>query len=605
MALEQAKSIPNGVHDLDGPEAGPSRPKALSPSVLAGNDAGDDLEESENLERLQLLKCQDEYLELRRSVQASTELLSGLSSYLSTFQNDLSAVSGQVSELQDRSSAIDAKLQGRKAVLPSLSALVDEILLPPSLTETIRDTKPSSDPETWLVAIAELERRLSAVKARRKVKATQQVIAILEGLRAKALEQLPPFLLSLIRPLKSASTGLSTNLAVLQTSVLLKYQPFFSFLRRESPPLAKQVERGYVNAARAYFETGMRRYTRALGQIKVRTVEKPETFGSSDVGAANGKSSSRYDRLRYANLDVEGEEGSVVLAYMADDKDFRVPLEALFRSLSLVLLDNASAEFTFIVRFFSRSASTLERPTPSRQASRGDEVSESGSRISRLPRQQAELNDDFKDAERIWHEVFDSAMEYVSTFFDTYIVASPPPPAVQLLTMIRLNDRLLEICEARGTLPLESYLQRQKLSMWPIFRKELDGHIDTLKKLADGAEGKGALFGSKGVKDATIRQAAMKYASLFSSVTALSEEADEAMIYSSMSRMRTELVRLTQTQASKIKNPSERHSFTSSIYEVIMHELVAGPGTVNHPRIQSELSFFRTREEEARRRMNT
>jgi hypothetical protein len=41
----------------------------------------------------------------------------------------------------------------------------------------------------------------------------------------------------------------------------------------------------------------------------------------------------------------------------------------------------------------------------------------------------------------------------------------------------------------------------------------------------------------------------------------------------------------------------------SSIYEIIMHELVAGPGQTTHPKVQSELSFFRTREEEARRRI--
>jgi hypothetical protein len=35
------------------------------------------------------------------------------------------------------------------------------------------------------------------------------------------------------------------------------------------------------------------------------------------------------------------------------------PVEALFRSLSLVLLDNASAEYTFIVRFFSAPPETV------------------------------------------------------------------------------------------------------------------------------------------------------------------------------------------------------------------------------------------------------
>ena len=210
----------------------------------------------------------------------------------------------------------------------------------------------------------------------------------------------------------------------------------------------------------------------------------------------------------------------------------KVPLEALLRSLSLVLLDNASAEFTFIVRFFARPQASPDRPTASRQQSRASAVdarSEVGSRAGRPP--VPGPTDDLKDAERIWHEIFDSAMEYINTFFETHIVTSPPP-AIPLLTMIRLNDRLLGICDSRGTIPLEAFLQRQKLAMWPIFRKEMDAHVDGLKKLADVAEGKGSLFGSKGVKDGAVRQAATKYASLFSSVCALSEEADEAMVFS-------------------------------------------------------------------------
>lgn len=72
----------------------------------------------------------------------------------------------------------------------------------------------------------------------------------------------------------------------------------------------------------------------------------------------------------------------------------------------------------------------------------------------------------------------------------------------------------------------------------------------------------------------------------------------------SMARLRAELVRLTHLQSLKIKSPAERHSFLSSIYEIVMHELVSGPGQTTHPRLQSELSFFRTREEEARRRIS-
>jgi len=71
-----------------------------------------------------------------------------------------------------------------------------------------------------------------------------------------------------------------------------------------------------------------------------------------------------------------------------------------------------------------------------------------------------------------------------------------------------------------------------------------------------------------------------------------------------MTRLRGELVRLAQTQAGKIKSLRERHMFLSSLYEIIMHELVSGPGQTTHPKLQAELSFFRTREEEARRRIS-
>lgn len=292
----------------------------------------------------------------------------------------------------------------------------------------------------------------------------------------------------------------------------------------------------------------------------------------------------------------------------------------------LVLVDNASAEFTFVVRFFSRpgvkrSRNGTETPTESAAASNIDAASEAGQSRAPTPRHRrgvTELNEDLADAERIWHEVFDPALDYVSSFF-TSILAPSPPPAISLLTLIRLNDRLLSISDSRGTLPLMPILLGQKMAMWPVYRKEMDAHIDSLKRLADEAEGKGfAGLVGKGVKDGAVRQVANRYAALFSCVTALSEEAEEAMIFSrlvswcsteeladdSMTRLRAELVRLAQVQANKIKAVPQRHSFLSSIYEIIMHELVSGPGPTTHPKLQSELSFFRTREEEARRRIS-
>lgn len=62
----------------------------------------------------------------------------------------------------------------------------------------------------------------------------------------------------------------------------------------------------------------------------------------------------------------------------------------------------------------------------------------------------------------------------------------------------------------------------------------MDNHIDSLKRLADEAEGKGlAGFMGRGVRDQVVRGVASRYASIFTSVVVLSDEAEEAMIFSS------------------------------------------------------------------------
>ena len=48
------------------------------------------------------------------SLKASVSLLDSLEGFLSTFQADLSAVSSQISTLQDRSKDIEGKLKSRR-----------------------------------------------------------------------------------------------------------------------------------------------------------------------------------------------------------------------------------------------------------------------------------------------------------------------------------------------------------------------------------------------------------------------------------------------------------------------------------------------------------
>jgi vacuolar protein sorting-associated protein 52 len=125
--------------------------------------------------------------------------LDNLESFLSTFQKDLAAVAGQISELQDRSKDIDSRLKSRKVqpfvsttdscwyltvllqkVERPLTNLISDITISPPLAAIILDTN-VGDP--WINAIIEFERRLVVSKARTRVKAARDLAEVIEGLR--------------------------------------------------------------------------------------------------------------------------------------------------------------------------------------------------------------------------------------------------------------------------------------------------------------------------------------------------------------------------------------------------------------------------------------
>lgn len=82
----------------------------------------------------------------------------------------------------------------------------------------------------------------------------------------QAATKLRTFFLTLFQPIRASVT---TNMQILQTSVLLKYSPLYAFLHRQAGDVALEVQRSYIGAARLYYETGFRRYSRSLGYIRV------------------------------------------------------------------------------------------------------------------------------------------------------------------------------------------------------------------------------------------------------------------------------------------------------------------------------------------------
>ncbi|EPQ26611.1 uncharacterized protein PFL1_05932 [Pseudozyma flocculosa PF-1] len=404
------------------------------------------------------------FLSLHHQAAASTQLLDGLQSFLSTFQSDLSSLSSHISALQTTSQAIDTRLDARRQIETELAHFLSEISLSPRVVDLFFETEPDAKVELWKKAVRQLERVIEATKSgapplvaaaaaaapdasssqggqppsteHQAVKEAREVAELCKNIVASKLRAF------LLAPYAAIRSSVTTNVQVLQTSILLQHhRPFYAFLARQMPRVAIDVQRTYVAAARLYFETAFRRYARSFGVIKSRWSETagglitdPHSASSSSSSSSSGAyglgsassagaaamaflsrpSSASSQAARGVASDGKGTAGpadpweldvarldnarldgpGIVLGYMADDSSFRASPESLFRAISLVMVDNSCSEYTFLVRFFENlqdDTVVVVAPTPSAlkaaagDGSNGGALGDDGSRAGTAP----------------------------------------------------------------------------------------------------------------------------------------------------------------------------------------------------------------------------
>ncbi|KAI0030717.1 vacuolar sorting protein [Vararia minispora EC-137] len=552
------------------------------------------------------------------AVQTTVNLLDSLESFLSTFQNDLSAVSGQISDLQSQSKDIEGRLKSRKKIEKPLSNLISNLILPPPLATTILDTDVG---ESWIPAIEDFERRLEALKSRARVRAARDLSEVTEGVRIVAATKLRSFFLALIAPVRRSMT---TNMHVVQSAVFSKYRPLYAFLSRQAPAVAQEVQRAYVAAARVYYETGFRRYMRSLGYVKARSAEKEHSI-VADLDSGTREPSIDQTRLGYARIEGPG----VTLMLLADDKSHTEVVEALLRSALLVLMDNGTAEYAFVTTFFAPepnppAPATLSfgmTPTSSvfsteqlgfdLQKDADDGASTPGSDYMKTPRAPTRTpastvsvtgstKEEQKALDAVWKQIMDPALEHTQNFVKAAL--EPLPPVIPLLTMIRLTEEVMSEVQKRDSPPLESFIFGIRLQMWPLFQRVMTEQVDALKKLAEGATG-GYFRRGAVTTDASVSLICKRYVVLFMSFVMLTEQNEETMIFSNLLRLRQELTKLIESHTEKLGDAATKARAQSALYEELLQGLnKAFRPAPSHPRAEVELAYWRKKEEAARTR---
>lgn len=121
--------------------------------------------------------------ELHRSIRACDDILSSVESNLTSFRNDLAAVSADIESLQARSTALNVRLENRKAVEKALGPIVEELSVSPMIVSKISE---GHIDEAWVKILAEVDKRATAQK-----KSSQQT-------QSKALADVGPLLEKLV-----------------------------------------------------------------------------------------------------------------------------------------------------------------------------------------------------------------------------------------------------------------------------------------------------------------------------------------------------------------------------------------------------------------------
>jgi len=126
----------------------------------------------------------ERFEDLHRSITACDQVLKSVEAYLTGFQADLGAVSSEIETLQNKSAAMNLNLEKRRVVEKLLGPAVEDISLSPAVVKKISEEQID---ESWVKALAELEKRCEVVETRAK-----------EDKKMKAIHDLKPLLNDLI-----------------------------------------------------------------------------------------------------------------------------------------------------------------------------------------------------------------------------------------------------------------------------------------------------------------------------------------------------------------------------------------------------------------------
>jgi hypothetical protein len=489
-------------------------------------------------------KDKDKFEDLHQSILACDEVLKSVEANLTNFQSDLEAVSAEIESLQNRSIALNTKLENRKVVEKLLGPAVEDISISPAVVRKIAEGPVD---EGFVRALADVEKRSKTINAKAKdhpdLMAIKDVKPLLDDLTNRAVERIRDYVVAQIKAIRSPSI----NAQIIQQQAFLKYKDLYAFLAKHQAELAQQITQAYVFTMRWYYLNHFTRYRTALEKIKVHAMDKYDVLGEDPSSRRVGTGllgQSRNAPVAYDAFSLgrrrdalKSSSFNALPANVAEEEKSAHYVEVPFRSFNLALVDNACFEYTFISTYFAPSQN-------------------------------------FHAISRTFNSIFEPTLAVGQAVTKSLVEATTD--TLGILLCVRLNQHFAFELQRRKVPTVEGYNNATNMLLWPRFQQVLDMHCTSLQKITSSLSGRpstGAALLSSSSNTATSTAPTpltQKFANLLQGILALSSEAgDDEPVSVSVGRLRSEYEAYITKLSKGLSDARKRERFLCNNYSLV------------------------------------
>ena len=331
------------------------------------------------------------------------------------------------------------------------------------------------------------------------------------------------------------------NAQIIQQQSFLKFKDLFTFLHKHHSTLAEEISLAYMNTMRWYYLNQFSRYEKSLGKMKLHILDRTDALGQEEVSRkTNVLTGSRVVAMPHdafnlgRRIDVLKTKNQTALSsYLAEEDQSTHYLEVPFRNFNLALIDNATAEYTFLATFFSPALS-------------------------------------FAKISKNFNYIFEPTFELGQTLSKTLI--NETFDALGLLICIRLNQHFAFEIQRRKVPALEGYVNGTNMLLWPRLQLIMDRHCESVKQLINAMPPRPSKSAADQAKlSAAPHVVTQRFGQLLHGFLTLSTEAgDDEPVMSSLRRLRAELETFLTRQAQVFSDSGKSERFLYNNYSLIL-----------------------------------